>query len=148
MKTNRNLFGLLLSSSLLALTAVLPARAQQINIPTDLATVGANATITSTNGVALTLPRDKDIGVLISQAAANTGTSNTVYGFDYQVGTTWTTTAPLRLTLACTGLTNTTGYFFLSKTNFAGVNAARFGYLSTVELTNVTPASITFDWTH
>lgn len=132
----------------LALALAQMAQAEQIDIPSDLATVTNGATFTSTSGLPLTLPRDKDIGVFIKHNSLNTGTSNTIYGFDFQIGTNWTATAPLRLTLACTGTTANDGYFYISRTNFTGVNAIRFGRLSTTQLTNVTPSSIAFDWTH
>ena len=123
------------------------SRAAALNIPTSLSVV-TNATITATDAAALTIPKGRDIGVLVLQSAANNGTSNTVYGLDVQVGTNWSTTAPIRMTAAMNG-TNTTGvYFWLGATNFAGVNAVRLGYLSTTQTNAVTPASITLDWTN
>jgi len=140
MKIKRSIYGAVLVAGL-ALFLALPVKADQVTIPNSLASV-SNATLVATDGPALAIVPFHDYGFLISQSAAGTGTSNAIYGFDYQVGTNWTTTTPLKLTLALNGTTNTGGYFYLNQTNFAGVNAIRFSYFSSTQTNIVTPQSI------
>ena len=146
MKNIKSLCGLVVILLLALMLLALPARADQLNIPSDLASV-TNATLTSTNGTALTVPKDRDVGGLILLSA--NGTNNTTYGYDVQVGTNWSTTAPIRNTVTVSSaVTNQGYYFYVSRTNFVGVNQVRFGYLSGSQTSTVTPTSITIDWTH
>lgn len=139
MKTKSFLCSLILTAAVMV--ATLPAAADTVAIPADLSTV-SNATLYATDGPSTPIVPYHDYGFMISQAAVNQTVSNTVYGFDLQIGTNWTTTAPLKLTLPLTGPTNTTGYFYVPQTNLVGVANIRLGYLSTTALTNVVPASI------
>jgi hypothetical protein len=105
-----------------------------------------------TTGTAFTLPtRGVDYTLLFSTITTNTGTSNNVYGFNYQVGGQWTTgpNYPLLITNGNSGsnlLQNQT--YILRATNIPGVNAIRLDYFLTWQTNPVYINGIFVDYNH
>ena len=149
---------------LLALLTALPAKAQlQIPIPyaisvaTNCQTPGVGSTNpVFTVGVPFTIPiRGVDLNFLFSTITTNTGTSNNIYGFNYQIGGQWTTFAPNTTTYPLMITNNNYGSnitasqnYILRATNIVGVNAIRLDYFNTFQTNPVYMNGIYVDYNH
>ena len=156
----------LLVVALLAMLSALTAEAQQqipipyaISVATNATTPGTTVTNPVwTTGAAFILPvRGVDLNLMFSTTVTNTGTSNNVWGFNYQIGGQWTTGYPLQVTnanngtnqnalLASNGLVNYS--YILRATNSPGVNAIRLDYFNTWQTNPVYQNGIFVDWNH
>lgn len=119
------------------LSFLVPVRADEINVSSELASV-INGTSNSTAGTEFKLTV-ADWVLVPRFVAAGVGTSNVTFGVNLRLGTNWTTTLPLSLTAACNGTTAVVGSpVYVARSNLVGVSALRLDQIITTQTNAVT----------
>lgn len=129
-----------LAAGVAVFLGVMTCQGDQIPVASGLAAV-SNATAVAT-GTAYGLTAKTDYTIVPYLSAAAAGTSNTVYGFDMQYGTNWTTDQPLTVTVANNGTTNVVHRVVFMSTNFLGASAIRLDSVVTTQTNLVTTGGI------